>query len=76
MDYLEEAKAITREFFPTLTQAQRMNDRRPTCIVCYAPCGLTREYRATKTCPTCYREELPPLTTRPKKLLLGRKVLG
>ena len=55
----------------TYHEAQASNDGRPTCVSCFAPCGLTREYRATKLCSTCYGSELPKLTTTPKELLHG-----
>ena len=53
----------------TYREAQASNDNRPTCVSCFAPCGYTREYRATKCCEACYRDELPPLTTKPKELI-------
>jgi len=53
----------------TYSQAQASNDNRPTCVSCGLPCGLTREYRATKLCATCYATELLPLITVRKELL-------
>jgi ribosomal protein S14 len=53
----------------TYSQQHVSNEGRPTCVSCGVPCGLTREYRAVKLCETCYRTDLPPLTTQPKELI-------
>ena len=66
-DYFALARAITRHHFPTPSQARVMNDGRPTCMVCHAPCGLTREYYGRKMCETCYRDQ--PTIVQPKELL-------
>ena len=47
--------------------AQAENSRRPTCIICYAPCGYDREYKSTHLCQTCYDEST--ITTYTKELL-------
>ena len=53
----------------TYAQAQASNWPRPTCRICFSPTAYDREYRATRCCQTCYREELAPLTVQPKEIL-------
>ena len=51
--------------------AQAENSRRPTCTVCYAPCGYDREYRATQLCSSCYGDAM--VTTYKKEILHAKR---
>ena len=53
----------------TYAQAQAANWPRPVCRICHVPTAYDREYRATRCCQVCYRDELAQLTVQPKELL-------
>ena len=67
IDYMEIAKAITRQHFPTMAEEQYRDGYKPRCLDCLAPCHpRSHEYRTRHLCPSCYvdRLHLPILTVK------------